>query len=89
MRCWKEKDWGEHEERDTKEFLEFEKEIRLEMFPHNEQLFDDDDEDDEEKCVEVAETSNKRKRYCIEEGGLMIIVMMMTLVTEIVGFNSM
>ncbi|KAL7518630.1 hypothetical protein ACHAWX_003447 [Stephanocyclus meneghinianus] len=68
LRCWKEKVWDEHEERDTQEFLELEKTIYLEMFPHNEQLFDDDDEDDEEECVEVSETSNKRKRNCIEEG---------------------
>ncbi|KAL7481644.1 hypothetical protein ACHAW6_007324 [Cyclotella cf. meneghiniana] len=63
-----EKFWDEHEKRDTKEFLELEKTIYLEMFPHNEQLFDDDDEDEEEECVEVSETSNKRKRNCIEEG---------------------
>ena len=66
LRHWKENDWDEHEERDTHEFLELEKEIYLEMFPQNEQLVEDDDEDDEEKCVEVSETSTKRKRNCIE-----------------------
>ena len=40
LRCWKEKDLDEHEERDTKKFLELEEEIYLEMFPHNEQLFE-------------------------------------------------
>jgi len=68
LRHWKEKDWDEHEERDTQEFLELEKEIYLEMFPRNEQFFEDDDENDEEKRVVVAESSNKRKRHCIEEG---------------------
>ena len=68
LRCWKEKDWDDHEERDTKEFLELEKEIYLRMFSCNEQFCENDDEDDKEKCVEVAETSNKRKRNCIEEG---------------------
>jgi hypothetical protein len=56
----KEKDWDEHEERDTTEFLELEK---------SEKDFEDYDEDDEEKCVEVAETTNKCKINCIEEGG--------------------
>jgi hypothetical protein len=45
LRRWKKKDWDEHEERDTKEFLELAKEIYSEMFPYIEQFFEDDDED--------------------------------------------
>ncbi len=32
LKCWKENDWDESKERDTKECLELEKEIYLEMF---------------------------------------------------------
>ena len=62
LRRWKEKDWDEHEERDTNEFLQLEKEIYLGMFPHNKQLFEDEEGDMDEDNTEVAEDSKMAKR---------------------------
>ena len=47
MKRFKANDWDENEERDSREFLELEKEIHLKMFPHS-KAFDDDDDDDEQ-----------------------------------------
>ena len=47
MKRFKANDWDENEERDSREFLELEKEIHLNMFPHS-KAFDDDDDDDEQ-----------------------------------------
>ena len=66
LKRWKENDWDELEERDTKKFLELEKEIYLEMFPHNASLFENNNEDEEE-CDQVAKSNNKWKRNSIEE----------------------
>ena len=46
MKCWREKNWEEGEERDAKEFLEVEKEIFLEMSPRDE-IFKDEGEEQE------------------------------------------
>ena len=71
LKRWKEKDWDENDKRDTKEFLELEKEIHLGLYPHNKYLFQDEDEEEEEDNEEddkvddaeaESDKATKRKR---------------------------
>ena len=45
LKRWREKDWDEKEEQDTTDFLELEKEIYKEMYPHSADVFNEDDEE--------------------------------------------
>ena len=47
MKRWKNNDWEEKEEKEASDFLASEKEIYLQYFPHNKEMFYDDDNDDE------------------------------------------
>ena len=50
---------NEKEERDTTEFLELEKEIYKEMYPHNADFFNEDDEETDQ--IGEAKKSSKKK----------------------------
>ena len=52
-------DWNEKEDRDSHEVLESEKEIYLEMYPQNAELFDEEEEDADKEHAE--ESMNKKK----------------------------
>jgi hypothetical protein len=57
MKCFKANDWKENLEVD--EFLELEKQIYLDMFPHNKDIFDDWEEDDTEVDITPKPKENK------------------------------
>ena len=40
-------EWGDNGERDDKTFIQIEKEIYLEMFPHNKAVFGTEEEEEE------------------------------------------
>ena len=70
LKRWREKDWDEREERDAKEFLELEKAIHLETFPHDKQFFEDEEDEEEGGEKKAAETNKvviKRKRSGVEK----------------------
>ena len=50
-------DWNEN--LDVDEFLELEKQIYLEIFPHNNTIFDDDEEEDTEEDSTLRPKENK------------------------------
>ena len=68
LKRWREKDWDEKEERDTMEFLEVEKEIYRDLFPHTADIFNDDDEDPEDEMLAGKENAYGGKR-ARESGG--------------------
>ena len=63
MKRWRENDWKEAEERDANEFLELEKEIYLEKFPRNKEIFFNDDElkEEEEEVKEDLDSGNSKR----------------------------
>ena len=77
LKRWREKDWDEKEERDTTEFLELEKEIYKEMYPHNADVFNEDDEETDQ--IGEAKKSSKKKEGIVtidsgSEKGVMVDV---------------
>ena len=63
MKRWRENDWKEAEERDANEFLELEKEIYLEKFPRNKEIFFNDDKlkVEEEEVKEDLDSGNSKR----------------------------
>ena len=60
LKCWKNNDWDEGDERDAEEFFDLEQKIYLEMFPYNKAMFEDKHEDDDINKVEIAEVTGKK-----------------------------
>ena len=58
LKRWRADDWDEKEDRDYREFLELEKEIYLEMYPQNAELFDEEEEE-----VDKEQAKEKKKRH--------------------------
>ncbi len=57
MKHLKANDWNET--LDIDEFLELEKQIYFDMFPHNNTIFDDEEEDDTEQDFTLKPKENK------------------------------
>ena len=71
MERYKNKDWDEAEERDTRDFLDLEKEIYNNQFPHLMDLFEEEDDEEEMKS---DDSNNKGKEKIVDvdvdmEGG--------------------
>jgi hypothetical protein len=61
MKRFKTNDWKE--DLDVDEFLELEKQIYLDMFPHNKAIFDDEEEEDDtemDSAMKKGEGGKKR-----------------------------
>ena len=53
--------WDEKEDRDSHDFLELEKEIYLEMYPQNAELFEDEEEEVENEQAEEKKKKNREQ----------------------------
>ncbi len=70
MKHWSKNDWKEYDERATREFLELEKKIFLEKYPHSKEIFTNEGEEEEEEekfrdnveCVGITEDSKPPAR---------------------------
>jgi hypothetical protein len=63
LKCFKANDWNEN--LDVDKFLELEKQIYLDMFPHNYTIFFDDDEEEdteEDSTLKPKENKNAMKK---------------------------
>ena len=63
MKCFKANDWDEH--LDVDEFLELEKQIYLDIVPHNNTIFDDEGEEDTE---EDSTPKPKKNKNAVKKG---------------------
>ena len=75
LKRWKENDWDEKEDRDSRDFLELEKEIYLEMHPQNADLFEDEEEEVEKEQAEEKKKKDgeQAKKKKVGGGGRQII----------------
>ena len=76
MECWKSKSWKEADERDDHEFLEIEKEIYLDLFPHmveemksEEEATEETKEGEKVESIDVDDDSSTEEEDSSEGSG--------------------
>ncbi len=68
MKCFKTNDWKKN--LDFDEFLELEKQIYLDMVPHNKVIFDWEEEEDDTEMDSAMKKGEGGKKWQLEEVGI-------------------